>query len=347
MPEFVDALLRAWERTYLDLMEELLAMEPLAMLGNILALVDRWPLQAEAALRAWGWGNPAVAEAVRRHDLAQESANRRWLERVITDPDRRRLLAHMCSAMVVGMQSLQRTFDLELTLAVSVEFARAVLGIELLPAAGQVRLLDEPAPMRRPTVALRAQPAKATPVDPPPDSRPARRVDRGGYFDAAIKILGSSGYHGLNVENLCAELGVTKGSFYHHFAGMPQFVDALLEAWENSVAELLRGWLSHDPVTGLAIVLSDLDRYPLQADAALRAWGWSNPPVAAAVRRWDLARESGSRTWLAQLGHDPERSRVLAHLLQATVVGMAILQRPVDVDLTRAVCIELTQAILN
>lgn len=173
------------------------------------------------------------------------------------------------------------------------------------------------------------------------------RLDREAYFNAALKILGTVGFQELSVDTLCAELGVTRGSFYHHFAGWPEFVEALMEVWEQTVGELLDGWVSMDFASAIVDVVATMSRYPFQTESAIRAWGWANPTVAGAVRRWDLARETAARAWIESVSDDPERARVLAHMGTATVIGMLVLQRPVDLDLFLKVCVELTPLVLG
>jgi len=177
--------------------------------------------------------------------------------------------------------------------------------------------------------------------------KPSGRLDREAYFNAAFRILATDGFSNLTAEALCAELDVTRGSFYHHFSGMPEFVEALMQAWEQTVAEILAGWVAMDPIEAVGNVVTVLARWPFQAEAALRAWGWSNPGVAETVRRWDLSWEAANRAWLENVIDDPERCRVLAHMSHAVVVGMMSLQRPVDVNLVMAVMGELARVTLG
>lgn len=158
-------------------------------------------------------------------------------------------------------------------------------------------------------------------------------LDREAYFNAAFKILGTVGFQDLSVDTLCTELGVTRGSFYHHFTGWPEFVEALMEAWEHTLGELLGRWMSMDLKAGMVDVIATLPRYPFQAESAIRAWGWANPTVAHAMRRWDLAREEAGRHWLKSVVHDPEQAELLIHMGTAMIVGMLTLQRPFDLDL--------------
>jgi AcrR family transcriptional regulator len=167
------------------------------------------------------------------------------------------------------------------------------------------------------------------------------RLDREAYFNAAFKILATSGFHELTVEHLSAELGATKGSFYHHFDGMPEFTAALVAAWETTVSETFTELVALPPMEGLARSMGLIHQWPLQADAALRSWAWANPVVAAAVRHQEAIWERLMLNWVSQVVPDPQRARVLAHMSVAVLTGMMQLQHPPDADLLRSVGLEL------
>jgi AcrR family transcriptional regulator len=52
------------------------------------------------------------------------------------------------------------------------------------------------------------------------------------WVDGALAMIGKEGIAALSVESLAAELGVTKGSFYWHFANRDALITAALERWE-------------------------------------------------------------------------------------------------------------------
>ena len=59
------------------------------------------------------------------------------------------------------------------------------------------------------------------------------RTHRDDWIEAGLSLLGREGEAALTLERLCAALGRTKGSFYHHFEGMPALGSAMLAAWEQ------------------------------------------------------------------------------------------------------------------
>jgi AcrR family transcriptional regulator len=70
----------------------------------------------------------------------------------------------------------------------------------------------------------------------PQGSEPVRstkpRLDAQTWVDGALAMIGKDGIAALSVESLAAELGVTKGSFYWHFANRDALITAALLRWE-------------------------------------------------------------------------------------------------------------------
>ena len=51
------------------------------------------------------------------------------------------------------------------------------------------------------------------------------------WAQAALDVMVARGLDGVAVEPLARELGVTKGSFYWHFANRDALLDAALQLW--------------------------------------------------------------------------------------------------------------------
>ena len=54
-----------------------------------------------------------------------------------------------------------------------------------------------------------------------------RRLSVDDWIQAGFAILADGGPNALRVDRLCERLGVTKGSFYWHFADLAAYRDAL------------------------------------------------------------------------------------------------------------------------
>ena len=68
-------------------------------------------------------------------------------------------------------------------------------------------------------------------------ARPEARLSAADWETAALDALAENGVAGVAVEPLARRLGVTKGSFYWHFADREALLAAALAHWENSHTE--------------------------------------------------------------------------------------------------------------
>jgi TetR/AcrR family transcriptional regulator, transcriptional repressor for nem operon len=50
-------------------------------------------------------------------------------------------------------------------------------------------------------------------------------------LDAALKVVRTKGYTATRIEDICAEAGLTKGSFFHHFTSKEDLVLAAVAHW--------------------------------------------------------------------------------------------------------------------
>lgn len=57
------------------------------------------------------------------------------------------------------------------------------------------------------------------------------RLSVDDWIQTGYAILAAEGMKALKIDRLCDQLGVTKGSIYWHFDGMPSYRTALIEAW--------------------------------------------------------------------------------------------------------------------
>lgn len=145
----------------------------------------------------------------------------------------------------------------------------------------------------------------------------------GDYFQVAAQILATEGHRSLTIHELCGRLEVSKGSFYHHFDNLADFIERLLHDWENS----FNGWWTTadnlwEPVTRFNRafdLMADLDH---RLDTAIRAWGQNDAAVGAAVARRDATLEYAYEQTASLVLRDPDRRHLVAQLGVSAYAGM-------------------------
>lgn len=122
-----------------------------------------------------------------------------------------------------------------------------------------------------------------------------RQLGRDDYFEAAMDVLRDSGFSALSASALCERMGVTRGSFYHHFDCFDDLVAGLLLYWERLYTRELI--VESAAVGDLSAMLKRQAQMaislPHRAEVVFRAWGTINPTVAEAQQRVDRIRHEG------------------------------------------------------
>ncbi|GAA4940691.1 TetR family transcriptional regulator [Actinomycetospora succinea] len=159
---------------------------------------------------------------------------------------------------------------------------------------------------------------------------------RQAYFDQALRVLAREGRNGLRIGKLCAAVGVTSGSFYHHFGSWEGFVAALLEHWEREevgrLVEMVNA-TSDDPVERVTLMKHLALTIPHEAETAIRAWATVDPTVEAAQRAVDRGRVQALADVLAPVVADVRARERLAALGIAVLAGHQQIAGVVDAPL--------------
>lgn len=162
-------------------------------------------------------------------------------------------------------------------------------------------------------------------------------------LDATLKVVRTKGYSATRVEDICAEAGLTKGSFFHHFKSKEDLAMAAVARWDALAAEFHAAAPYHDapdPVNRLigyiefrkANLTGELPEFTCFAGTIIQEAYRTHPEVSAACARSMMdqirslatdvraaMREHGMRgTWSAES---------LAQYIQAVIQGGFILAK--------------------
>ncbi|MEW2352278.1 TetR/AcrR family transcriptional regulator [Spirillospora sp. NPDC029432] len=156
----------------------------------------------------------------------------------------------------------------------------------------------------------------------------SRRSKREDWLDAGLEILAGHGAPAVTIERLTERLGLTKGSFYHHFGGMAGYKTALLAHFEEVCTTRLIDLAEQDPDAPpmarlerlMDLVVSGKDHGP-ELEVAVRAWAQQDAEALALQERVDRARVDYLRAlWLDHTGDAAEAGRI-ANLFYLITIG--------------------------
>jgi AcrR family transcriptional regulator len=162
------------------------------------------------------------------------------------------------------------------------------------------------------------------------------------WAEAALQLIAEKGLSALTVSTLATRLGVTKGSFYWHFAGRSELLAAALSRWEQrATAENIRGLNAiPDPRQRLALMLAAASEPPRARSLyAALAEAAEDPVVGAVLNRVATMRIAYLEQCYRELQIAPAAAKSLAVLAYAAYRGLLQLAHeapgalPIDWDL--------------
>ncbi|WP_018718967.1 TetR/AcrR family transcriptional regulator [Arhodomonas aquaeolei] len=150
------------------------------------------------------------------------------------------------------------------------------------------------------------------------------------WAEAALDALAEDGVRAVAVEPLARRLGVTKGSFYWHFASRRMLLQAALALWERRETDevLARAAEETDPRKRLARLFREADgsRRAGRLYLAL-ANATDSPLITEVVRRVMAHRLAFLRECYAAMGADAETAAARAAMAYSMFLGMLQLRR--------------------
>lgn len=148
------------------------------------------------------------------------------------------------------------------------------------------------------------------------------------WLEAGQDLLREGGIPAVKLVSLTEATGLTTGSFYYHFSGMADYIDALARYYGAEQTKVhLDKLIDQDPrarLRGLSRIAQDRRMQPL--DAAMRDWAGSSTSAAEAVAAADAALFAFVTDALEEIGHSRSQARIRAMMVLA--MGTARLQPP-------------------
>lgn len=154
-----------------------------------------------------------------------------------------------------------------------------------------------------------------------------KRFAREDWLDLALAQLSAHGAEALKLEAMCKAAGLTRGSFYHHFADHAAFLVAVTTHWRTVQTQAVIDDIPPGlPPEDRAVALSDL---ALALDAKLelgiRELARRHPSIAALVTETDAMRVAFlTDIYIHKFAAAKEEAQMAAQVEYAAFIGTLI-----------------------
>jgi AcrR family transcriptional regulator len=163
------------------------------------------------------------------------------------------------------------------------------------------------------------------------------------WLDQGLKALARDGFTALKAEPLAKALGVSRGSFYWHFADVDAFHAAILRHWRDVAAERI--------ISAVEAASPALLRQAFGArsalESAVRSWATIDPAARAAVHAIDRRRLSYVEGLLQAAGLSTKVARARAQILYWAFLGFVLSDRALPPSRQAALLDQLLQMALR
>jgi AcrR family transcriptional regulator len=146
------------------------------------------------------------------------------------------------------------------------------------------------------------------------------------WLDQGLKVLATRGFTALKAEPLAKAMGVSRGSFYWHFADIGAFHAAILKHWrevaaEQIIANVEAASKNDNPLPHL---LRRVFGERLTLERAVRTWATFDPAAKSAVQAIDRRRLGYVESLFRASGLSPDVARARAKILYWAFLGFAL-----------------------
>ena len=157
------------------------------------------------------------------------------------------------------------------------------------------------------------------------------RKTKQDWLKEGLHILADQGATALKLDTLSARLGVTKGSFYHHFDNFHAFKTSLLD-WVEQAGTLRIIEMTEQggtPLEKFDRLLHATSDEPAGTEVAVRAWALQDKVACAYQARIDAQRLAYVEALCLEFAIAPVQAHIMAQMLYAMYVGCGQMLPPI------------------
>ncbi len=151
------------------------------------------------------------------------------------------------------------------------------------------------------------------------------RLTAQSWLDFGLATLAHEGHEALKADALAKKLGVSRGSFYWHFADLAEFHSQLIEHWKKATTDAVIEEIERVETAPRRLEALLLHAFPhgRSLEIRMRAWAESNPEAARAVGEIEQRRRDYIERLIVEAGVPQPQASVRARLLYWSYLGAA------------------------
>ena len=163
------------------------------------------------------------------------------------------------------------------------------------------------------------------------------------WVKQGLRALARDGFTALKADPLAKAMGVSRGSFYWHFADVGAFHAEILKAWHEIAAERIIADVDAAAAKddALQLLLRRVFGERLALENAVRRWAVVDETARAAVEAIDKRRQDYIESLFRSRGLSLEVGRARTQILYWSYLGFALSDQPLPPAQQRAVLTEM------
>lgn len=157
------------------------------------------------------------------------------------------------------------------------------------------------------------------------------RKSKRDWLEAGLVALAENGVIALTIDALTKTLGVTKGSFYHHFKNQQDYKEQVLAFWEEEITDKPIQAAEGANTVGEVLdrIVETVGAFPVNPEPAIRAWAQTDETAMAFVQRVDERRVAYvQNAFLEHTDDDEARAKLISQLLYMIMTGADYIAPP-------------------
>ena len=143
------------------------------------------------------------------------------------------------------------------------------------------------------------------------------------WLESGLAVLGRDGLDALTIDRMALELGLTKGSFYHHFKNAADFEEQLLAYWANQYLATSGARAVEAPARlALLDTLMEETFTPItEPEMAIRMWAARDARARPYVEKIDRFRRQFLLEVFRSLPAGEAEAQLMADMLYTITIG--------------------------